>query len=146
MIYTYEDYLKMSKIIDVETCLKIHKMMAEEIGTDEEAIELYGEIVEKSAEYTLYRAYWTIKDREWKMDNDPARSAKHDSIIIKFNQLSRYLKMQGKDAKWRDMLGDEKYDRYNRKTIGDMACFLTYLQAVNGRQENIGNIALLVCP
>ena len=133
MIYTYEQYLKMSNTIDVETCLKIHAMMADEIGNDEDAIELYDEIVEKSAEYTLYRAHWTIKDREWKMDNDPARSAKHDSIIIKFNQLARYLRMQGKEAKWRDMLGDEKYDRYYRKTIGDMACFLTFLQAVNGR-------------
>ena len=60
----------------------------------------------------------------------PARSAKHDSIIIKFNQLARYLRMQGKEVKWRDMLGDE---RHNRKLIGDMACFLTFVQALNGR-------------
>ena len=130
MIYTYEDYLKMNNTIDIKTCLKIHAIMAEEIDNDEEAIELYDEIVEKSAEYTLYRANWTIKDREWKMDNDSARSAKHDSIIIKFNQLARYLRMQGKEAKWRDMLGDE---RHNRKLIGDMACFLTFVQALNGR-------------
>ena len=70
MIYTYEDYLKMNNTIDIKTCLKIHAIMAEEIDNDEEAIELYDEIVEKSAEYTLYRANWTIKDREWKMDND----------------------------------------------------------------------------
>ena len=127
MIYTYDEYLKMSNTIDIETCLKIHAMMVEEIGNDGDAIELYDEIVEKSVEYTMYRAYWTIKDKAWKMDNDPARSAKHDAIIIKFNQLARYLKMQEKAAKWRDMLGDQ------RKTLGDMACFLTYLQAVNGR-------------
>ena len=133
MIYTYEDYLKMHKTIDIATCLKVHSMMASEIGNDEDAIELYDELVEKCAEYTLMRAYWTTKEREWKLDNDPGRSAKHDSIIIKFNQLARYLRMQGKEAKWRDMLGDENYDRYNRKTIGDMACFLTYLQAINGR-------------
>lgn len=130
MIYTYEDYLKMNKSIDIDTCLKIHFMMADEIGNDEDAMELYDELVEKCAEYTLMRVYWTTKEREWKLDNDLGRSAKHDSIIIKFNQLARYLRMQGKEAKWRDLLGDEKD---YRKTIGDMACFLTYLQAINGR-------------
>ena len=132
MYYTYEDYLKMCKTIDIETCLKIHSMMVKEIGTDCDAIELYDEIVEKAVEYTLYRAYWTIKDKEWKLDNDLARTAKHDSIIIKFNQLSRYLKIQGKEAKWKDML-DDMYDGNNRKIIGDMACFIAYLQAINGR-------------
>ena len=130
MIYTYEDYKKKNKTIDIDTCLKVHSMMALEIGADEDAIELYDELVEKCAEYTLMRAYWTIRDRDWKIDNDPGRTAKHDSLIIKFNQLARYLKSQGKEAGWRELLGDEK--EY-RKKIGDMACFLTYLQAINGR-------------
>lgn len=102
-------------------------------GNDEDAIELYDEIVEKACEYAEIRAKWTLMDKEWKMDAEPGRTAKHNSVIIKFNQLARYLKMQGKEAAWRDMLGYEEDDRYNRKTIGDMACFLTYIYGINGR-------------
>lgn len=133
MISTYKDYLPQIKSIDFETCLKVHDMMVEEIGDDEDAIELYNEIIEKSIEYTMFRAYWTIKDREWKMDNDPIRTSAHDSIIIKFNQLARYLKMQGKSTEWRDILGYIEDERKNRKKIGDMACFLTYVHGINGR-------------
>ena len=133
MIATYKDYLPQIHSIDFETCLKVHNMMVEEIGDDEDAIELYNEIIEKSIEYTSIRAYWTIKDREWKMDNDPARTAKHDSIIIKYNQLARYLKMNGKSAEWRDILGYVEDERKIRKRIGDMSNFLTYIHALNGR-------------
>lgn len=133
MIATYKDYLPQFKSIDFETCLKVHDMMIEEIGDNEDAIELYNEIVEKSIEYTSIRAYWTIKDREWKINNDPARTAKHDAIIIKYNQLARYLKMQGKTAEWRDILGYVEDERKIRKRIGDMSNFLTYIHALAGR-------------
>ena len=133
MIATYKDYLAQFKSIDFETCLKVHDMMIEEIGDNEDAIELYNEIVEKSIEYTSIRAYWTIKDREWKINNDPARTAKHDAIIIKYNQLARYLKMQGKTAEWRDILGYVEDERKIRKRIGDMSNFLTYIHALAGR-------------
>lgn len=133
MIATYRDYLPQIKSIDFETCLKVHDMMIESIGNDEDAIELYNEIIEKSIEYTSIRAYWTIKDREWKMDNDPARTSKHDAIIIKYNQLARYLKRQGKKAEWRDILGYVEDERKIRKRIGDMSNFLTYIHALNGR-------------
>ena len=133
MIKTYKDYLPEIKSIDFETCLKVHDMMIEEIGSDEDAIELYNEIIEKSIEYTSIRAYWTIKDKEWKMDNDPARTSKHDTIIIKYDQLARYLRMQGKSTEWRDILGYVEDERKNRKRIGDMSNFLTYIHALNGR-------------
>lgn len=133
MVYTYNEYLPQIKSIDIETCLKVHEMMADEIGKDNDAIELYDELVEKSIEYTIIRALWTIKDRQWKTDHDSGRSAKHNSVIIKFNQLARYLKAQGKSAEWRDMLGYEEDEKKNRKKIGDMACFLTYVHGVNGR-------------
>ena len=77
--------------------------------------------------------YWTIKDRGWKMDNDPTRTSKHDAIIIKYNQLARYLKMQGKSAEWRDILGYVEDERKIRKRIGDMSNFLTYIHALAGR-------------
>lgn len=41
------------------------------------------------------------------MERDSGRTACHDSVIIKFNMLARYLKMQGRDTGWRDKLGYE---------------------------------------
>ena len=57
--------------------------------------------------------------REEKMDIDPLRTSHHDSLIIHFNMLARYLRMQGKKAEWRERLGYKEDDRFNRKTIGD---------------------------
>ena len=133
MICTYEEYLEMPKSINFEECLTIHKMMIDEIGNDEDALELYDEILEKAVEYVTLRAKWTFMDRQWKIDEDPGRTRKHDALIVKFNQLERYLKMQGKEAKWRAILGYTEDDPYNRKVIGDMACFLVYVHSVNGR-------------
>lgn len=133
MIRTYEEYLKMPKSINFEECLTIHKMMIDEIGNDEDAIELYDEILEKAVDYVDLRAKWTYMDRQWKMDEDPGRTRKHDALIVKINQLERYLKMQGKETKWRAMLGYTEDDPYNRKVIGDMACFLVYIHSINGR-------------
>lgn len=133
MIYTYEEYLEKPKILTIEQCLEIHRLMIEEIADDKDAIELYDELLEKAAEYTLLRAQWTFKDYSWKMNEDPGRTAKHNSLIIKFNQLAKYLQIQGKKCIWREMLGDVQQDKYYRKTIGDMACFLTYIHGINGR-------------
>ena len=41
MICTYEEYIEMPKSITIEKCLEIHKLMVEEVGNDEDAIELY---------------------------------------------------------------------------------------------------------
>ena len=133
MVCTYEEYLEMPKSITIEKCFEIHKMMTEEVGNDEDAVELYDEIIEKAVEYVSLRAKWTFMDKQWKMDEDPGRTRKHDALIVKFNQLAKYLKMQGKEAKWRDMLGYIEDDPYNRKVIGDMACFMIYVHGINGR-------------
>ena len=56
-----------------------------------------------------------------------------DGLIVKFNQLARYLKMQGRTAAWRDALGYEEDDPYNRKTIGDFGCWIAFVDSVNAR-------------
>lgn len=47
-------------------------------------------------EYSLIRAKWTTMSTEEKADEDQGRTFKHNSLIVKFNQLAKYLKMQGK--------------------------------------------------
>ncbi len=134
MIYTYEAYAEGApRCITIEECLTLHREIAEEVGEDPDAVEIYRELIETAAEYTLIRSNWTTKSREWRRNKDDARTAKHDSLIVKFNMLARYLKGIGKEAAWRDVLGYEEDDRYNRKRIGDFACFLTYVHGVMGR-------------
>ena len=133
MVYTYEEYLEKPMSLTMKQCLEIHNQMIDEIGNDEDAIELYDELLEKAIQYTAIRAQWTFKDREWKITEDPGRTRLHDSLIIKFNQLARYLKSIGKPAFWRDKLGYTESNPYCRKVIGDMACFITYIHGINGR-------------
>lgn len=129
----YHEYLKEPKSISFEECITIYNEILDEVGADEEALEYYEELIEKSIEYTKIRAEWTIKDPAWRRDIDELRTMKHNSVIVKFNQLARHLRSEGKSAKWRDDLGHEEDDKYNRKRIGDMACFLVYVHGLSGR-------------
>lgn len=70
---------------------------------------------------------------EEKMDKDSSRTFCHNSLIVKFNQLARYLRMNGMNAGWRDLLGYEEDDKINRKRIGDMGCFIAFMHGINAR-------------
>lgn len=133
MIYSYKDYLKSDLALTIEDAMSIHEEMNEEIGNDTDAIELYEELLRKAIEYSLVRAKWTTMSTEEKADADQGRTFKHNSLIVKFNQLAKYLKMQGKAALWRDKLGYEEDDKLNRKRIGDMGCYLVFIHAINAR-------------
>lgn len=129
----YQDYLKMPLALTFEEMAQIHGQMLEELGEDEIALELYEDLLEQSRKYHDYRSNWVVWTREEKMDKDPGRSICHDTLLIKFNVLSRYLRQNGKPALWRDTLGDEKADRYVRKRVGDFACYLIFLDAISSR-------------
>ena len=133
MICNYEDYLSLAKSISFEECSRLHKEMIQEIGNDEDAIEMYDYLLEKATDYAAYRSRWTTRDREWKLNNDPQRTATHDVLINNFNMLARYLINIGKKAEWRDALGYIEEDPTNRKKIGDFACYLAFVHALNGR-------------
>lgn len=133
MISTYEDYLTTEKSISLEIMIKLHSDMMNEIGNDSDSLELYDELVETATRYASFRAKWLFMSKEEKMDTDSSRSSCHDLLIIKFNMLSRYLKMQGKTAAWRDTLGYEEDDKYYRKRIGDFGCYIVFVNSINAR-------------
>ena len=133
MITTYEEYLDTEGSLSFEDMQDIHRQMLVDIGVDADAVEIYGELVETSRRYADIRAKWLMLDRETKVETDSRRTSCHDSVIIKFNMLARYVKMQGKDAQWRERLGDEKENSYNRKRIGDFACYLVFINSLNAR-------------
>lgn len=133
MINTYEEYLNQRKILSMEQMHEIHAEMIKEIGTDQDALELYDELIEAATKYAAVRAKWLLMSREEKMDMDLQRTSYHDSTIMHFNMLSRYLKQQGKSSAWRDALGYTEEDAYCRKTIGDFACYLVFINSINAR-------------
>ena len=133
MITNYEEYLETPKSISIEKMQLLHKQILEAIDEDEDAEELYEELIECATRYADFRANWLLWDRAKKMERDSSRTSCHNSLIIKFNMLARYLKMQGKSASWRDELGYEENDRYNRKTVGDFACYLVFINSINAR-------------
>ena len=79
--------------------------MLAEIGADVEALELYNELMKVAARYATIRANWLLLSREEKNEQDSGRTSCHNSVIIHFNMLARYLKKNGKAAVWRDELG-----------------------------------------
>ena len=133
MVCTYEEYLKQPKAITFGKMQIFHAEMLAEIGADTEALELYDELIKIATRYATIRANWLLLSREKKSEQDSGRTSCHNSVIIHFNMLARYLKQQGKTAAWRDELGYEEDNPYNRKAIGDFACYLAFVNGINAR-------------
>ena len=133
MVCTYEEYLKQPKAIIFEKMQMIHAEMLAELGADMEALELYNELMKVATRYAAIRANWLLLSREEKNEQDSGRTSCHNSVIIHFNMLARYLKQQGRTAAWRDELGYEEDDPNNRKAIGDFACYLAFVNVINAR-------------
>lgn len=133
MIYLYDDYRGADRWISMEECLKLQAEMAAEIGTDPDAMELYDDLISACIDYADLRAAWTIHDNDWRSAKDRTRTIYHDGVISSMNTLATYLrKIQGKKAEWRSILGENEKGP-DRKRVGDFACFLVYIQGINGR-------------
>ena len=131
MVCTYEEYLKRPKAITFAKMQMIHAEMLAEIGSDVETLELYDELMKVATRYAAIRANWLLLSREEKNEQDSGRTSCHNSVITHFNMLARYLKQQGKTAAWRNELGYEEDDLYNRKAIGHFACYLAFVNRIN---------------
>lgn len=133
MITSYERYLQEPKSLTVEKMRDIHEQILNAIADDVDAKEIYEEVIGAATKYASFRSEWFIWDRATRMERDDSRTSCHNALIVKFNMLARYLKAQGKTAEWRDELGYEEDDKYNRKAIGDFACYLVFVNSINAR-------------
>lgn len=133
MISTYDDYLPMPMSLSLEEMASLHRELVNEIGNDGDSLELFEDLITTATRYMIFRSNWLLWSKEEKMDKDSGRTSCHNSLIVKFNQLARYLKNQGKAAAWRDTLGYEEHDKYFRKRIGDFACYLVFVNSLLAR-------------
>lgn len=127
---TYTEYLKNTDSLTLETMNNMLYEMLSEIETDEDSQELFDELFEKAIKYTEIRAKWNLMNGSERAEADAGRTMCHDSLIVKFNQLAKYLRINGKSAGWRDQLG---YDELDRKRIGDFAAYLVFVSCLNTR-------------
>lgn len=127
MINTYDSYVKESGAITIEQMRKMHENMMLEIGEDEDALELYDDLCNAIFPYADLRAKWHTFSIEEKMDKDSFRTACHDNVILHFNMIARYLKMQGKEVQWREQLETRKQIRLSEKVSETLAAILFLL-------------------
>ncbi len=132
-VLTYNDYMETANALSFEDACDIHEQMADEIGEDPVANELYDELMEKAADYSIIRTEWEFIGYKQQAASDMGRTMKHELLIEKFDQLAKYLRMQGHDVAWRYELGYEGDDAMNRKRIGDMGCYLAFIHGLNAR-------------
>ena len=130
---TYSEYLLSDLSLSLEELEQLHFLMIKEIGNDEDAIELYQDILSQALKYFQYRVNWALWSREEKISKDDYRTSCHDALIVNFNVFARYMKSKGHSTEWRDALGDETVFPYTRKRIGDFACYLAFVNALNER-------------
>lgn len=127
---TYIEYLKNTDALSLEAMNNIWYEILDEIKNDEDATELFDELLEKAIKYTEIRAKWNLMNGSERAEADTGRTMCHDSLIVKFNQLAKYLRINGKSAGWRDQLG---YDDSDRKRIGDFAAYIVFVSCLNAR-------------
>lgn len=132
-INTFDDYLNEPCALHFDQMKRFHQEMIDEIGMDPKAVELYDDLVSEAGKYASIRASWQQMSREEKMEKDSLRTSIHDSVIIHFNMLARYLRMQGKKAEWRDRLGYEEDNKFYRKAIGDFGCYIVFVNSICSR-------------
>lgn len=132
-INTFEDYLNEPCALHFDQMKRFHQEMIDEIGMDPKAVELYDDLVSEAGKYAAIRASWQQMSREEKMEKDSLRTSIHDSVIIHFNMLAGYLRMQGKKAEWRDRLGYEEDNKFYRKAIGDFGCYIVFVNSICSR-------------
>jgi len=133
MIQTYDSYLNENQCITFAEMQQIHADMVSDIGTDADALELYDELLRMAVRYASIRAAWPQMSKSERADQDSRRTSCHDAVIAKTNKLARYLKTIGKEAAWRDELGEASADPYIRKRLGDFACYLAFVNCLYAR-------------
>ena len=128
----YLGYLDTPNHLSIEDMHRLHNNILKNI-IDADSKELYEDLVGQCTRYMNYRMNWLLYSREEKITQDSYRSACHDSLIVKFDILDRYQKSIGLNTEWRDELGDIKENPLYRKKIGDFACYIAFINAINSR-------------
>lgn len=125
---TYQDFINEKDALSFEVCTSYYQTL---IGVlkqgDEDSLQYWNDFVSASVDYAKVRGEWLQLSREEKQARDEARTVKHNKVIYTLKIYVNYAQIQGHDLSWfEDIKG-------NRKQIGDLACYVSYIYALNAR-------------
>ena len=122
----YEDFSKIPNLLTVEVACQIYESIFS-LKEDIELAKLLEELINLAVDYANIRSRWLTMSAQQTVQMNEIRSQYHDFFIASINNLSRYMYLHGYENTWANLLGDD------RKRIGDFACYITYIQAINAR-------------
>lgn len=124
--FVYDKYLKATDPISFEEAMKIYGEIVEEAPDGNQAFdEAWDNAIEKMTAYADLRAHWKITPKPQR--NNDQRTVKHDNVIASLDQLAECMKEQNLNADWREELGNQ------RKRIGDFACYVSLIYGLSAR-------------
>ena len=128
-IFTYQDFKKEKGVLTFSVCEDIYAdLLASLDRTDEMVQEIWSEFVPNCVAYAEVRgSYLTIPRHQRTNDFEAGRSAKHNDVIRNLNSFKRLAEQAGHSTTWFDQFQND------RKRMGDFACYVSYVYAVNAR-------------
>ncbi len=130
---TFEEYLTKPSALSLESMLSIYTRLMDSYSkcTDEDKESIFADYLDKAVRYANTRAEWEMMDKGAKQADDESRTLLHNSLISATNILKRLFDLEGLDTTWRDDLSD--IQGYERKRIGDFACFVAFMAGISNR-------------
>ena len=113
--------------IDFEKFNKYYDEIIDNCHKNDEAFEMWQDLLNKAIEYTSIRAKWSLMSREEKIEKDAYRTACHDSFINSLKIYVRYLKQMGIELLSNGLIEQD------RKAIGDFANYIVFREAIKNR-------------
>ena len=113
--------------IDFEKFNNYYDEIVEKCHKNDEAFDMWQDLLNKAIEYTSIRAKWSLMSTEEKIEKDAYRTACHDSFINSLKMYVRYLKQLGIKLSANELIEQD------RKKIGDFANYIVFREAVNNR-------------
>lgn len=139
MLPTYQNTISNKDVLSFEQCEMIYSEIIKGLNINVlDEIEYWHDFVLSCIEYTGIRSKWLLLNTSQKNEIDNKRTIIHDGLIIKLKIIKRLLNSKNIDTAWfedfkiNSELGDDT-SNLNRKQIGDLANYIVYLYAVNGR-------------
>lgn len=127
-IFSYDDFKNEKEIISFSEAEQIYSNLLNSSNQlDKEFQEEWTTFILLCVEYASARGKWLTLSREEKLANDEARTVTHNKVIYQLKLLKGLANEQGNDVSWFEKFNDD------RKRIGDFACFVADIYALNAR-------------
>lgn len=90
----------------------------------------YSEYLNSALSYSTIRFEWNSMSIEEKQERDAGRTAKHNKFISNLKVLRNLIKIIDDSI---DISSIDKLLEYDRKFVGDYACYLVYRKGLDAR-------------